>query len=288
MPIALNGSARPLAGFATSATYNTLRDTPHAMDAKIREEIHSVWDELADFGAGRSVPAVGRLMAFLCDRGGAWNATWAGAIQLDGHRDDDPLDGWRVGAMQALHAIAPHPDEGHFKEILRIWDRREIDPSFLLPMRDVGSFRTYSFRKELPAQWFESPFYARHYGDVGTFDAVFVAFPINKDCESHFGFYSRKMFTDEEIALFAYALRGIKWFHRHLMLSQGLLVASSPLTVSERKVLHLLLTDASEKHIAHHVDMTASTVHQYVVRIYRKFGVSSRAGLMSLWLHSGG
>jgi DNA-binding CsgD family transcriptional regulator len=258
------------------------------MDTTTREEIHRAWDELAGFGAGESVQAVAGLMEFLCGRGGAWNATWAGAIRFDGDRDDDPLKGWGVGAVQALHAIPPHPGEGHFKETLRIWDRREIDPSFLLPMRNLGTFRAYCFRKELPEDWFGSAFYERHYASVGTFDAVFVAFPLNEDCESHFGFYSRKTFTDEEIALLAYALRGIKWFHRDLMLSHGLLMASSPLTVAERKVLQLLLTDASEKSIAAQVEMAASTVHQHVVRIYRKFGVSSRAGLMSLWLSRGG
>jgi DNA-binding CsgD family transcriptional regulator len=258
------------------------------MDATIREEIHRAWDELADFGAGESAQAVARLMAFLCGQGGAWNATWAGPVRVDENCAADPLQGWRVGAVQALHAIAPHPDEGHFKDILRIVERREIDPSFLLPLRDVGAFRTYSFRRELPADWFASAFYERHYGSVGIFDAVFVAFPLNEDAESHFGFYSSKTFTDEEIALLAYALRGIKWFHRHLMLSHGLLMASTPLTTAERKVLRLLLTDASEKRIAAQMEMAASTVHQYVVSIYRKFGVSSRAGLMSLWLSRGG
>lgn len=258
------------------------------MDTTIREEIHRAWDELADFGAGKSVQAVARLMAFLCGQGGAWNATWAGPVRVDENYGADPLQGWRVGAVQTLHAIAPHPDEGHFKDILRIFDRREIDPSFLLPLRDVGAFRTYSFRRELPADWFESAFYEHHYGSVGIFDAVFVAFPLNEAAESHFGFYSRKTFTDEEIALLAYALRGIKWFHRDLMLSQGLLMAASPLTVAERRVLQLLLTDASEKRVGQQLGLASSTVHQHVVRIYRKFGVSSRAGLMSLWLSRGG
>jgi DNA-binding CsgD family transcriptional regulator len=253
-----------------------------------REDIHRLWDELADFGVDRSAQAATHLMSFLCERGGAWNATWAGATRLDGGRDDDPLKSWRVGAVQALHAILPHPDEGHFKEILKIWEKREIDPSFLLPMRDVGTFRTYSFRRELPEDWFKSTFYQRHYASVGTFDAVFVAFPLNADCESHFGFYARKRFTDGQIAMFAHALRGIKWFHRNLMLGQGLLMASSPLSATERRVLQLLLTDASEKHFAHQLGLASSTVHQYVVGIYRKFGVRSRAGLTRLWLSGGG
>jgi DNA-binding CsgD family transcriptional regulator len=259
-----------------------------ALDTRLLEEIHRLWDELIDFGADQPTQAVAHLMAFLCDRTNAWNATWAGAIRFDGARGADPLHGWRVGAVQARHPIAPHRGERHFRDILRIWERREIDPSFLLPMRDVGTFRTYSFRRELPAAWFRSPFYERHYGSVGTFDAVFVAFPLNEDCESHFGFYARQTFTDEEIALLGHALRGIKWFHRRLMLSRGLLIASSPLTIAEQRVLSLLLTEATEKQIADRLGLAVSTTHQHVVALFRKFGVGNRAGLMSLWLSRGG
>jgi DNA-binding CsgD family transcriptional regulator len=252
------------------------------------EDVYRLWDDLSDFHVSQSHQAAAHLMARLADRVGAWNATWAGAIRFDGSNAKDALQGWRVGAVQALHPIEPHPDEGHFKEILRVWDRREIDPSFLLPMRGVGSFRTYSFRRELPAEWFEGAFYRQHYGSVGTNDAVFVAFPLNNDCESHFGFYSRRTFADEEIALLAAALRGIKWFHRHLLLSSGLLMGSAPLTPTERRVLQLLLTKATEKEIAQQVEVATSTAHQHVTSIFRKFGVKSRAGLMSLWLNPGG
>ncbi|MEP9380153.1 helix-turn-helix transcriptional regulator [Aquabacter sp. CN5-332] len=253
------------------------------------EDIHCLWDDLSDFQASQPDRACAYLMAQLCGLVEAWNATWAGAIRFDGGDADDPLQGWRVGAVQALRAIEPHPDEGHFKEIRRVWDRREIDPSFLLlPMRGVGTFRTYSFRRELPAEWFESDFYAHHYGSVGTHDAVFVAFPLNDDCESHCGFYSARTFRDEEIALLAYALRGIKWFHRQLLLGSGLLMASTPLTSTECEVLQLLLSKASEKEIARRKGIATSTAHQHVTAIFRKFGVRSRAELMSLWLNSGG
>jgi len=247
------------------------------------DSLHRLWDALADFPVTDSEEATAFLMAALAERIGAWNATWAGAICL-GSRDGDPLAGWRVGAVQALKPVGPLPEEGHFKEILRHWDRREIDPSFLLPMRAVGSFRSYSFRRELDAAWFETPFYHRYYGAAGTHDAAFVAFPLNDDSESHFGFYARRRFTDAEIGELEAALRGIKWFHRRLMLSRGLLVASAPLTPAERRVLAMLLTRASEKEIAHGLEMAASTAHQHVKSIFRKYGVTSRAGLMSLWL----
>ena len=150
-----------------------------------------------------------------------------------------------------------------------------------------GASATYSFRRDMPETWFASPFYARHYGDVGTFDAVFVAFPLNDDCESHFGFYSAKTFTEADIRRLELSLRGIKWFHRQLMLSHGLLMASAPMTATEQRVLHMLLTKASEKEFGRRLDMAPSTAHQHVTRIYRKFGVRSRAELMSLWLGAG-
>jgi DNA-binding CsgD family transcriptional regulator len=256
------------------------------MNAGFREKIHAVWDELSDFEGGNAEDAAARLMALLCNFSSAANATWAGAIRVDAKSGDDPLKGWRVGALQALqrNPASNAAAEAPFEKILEFWEKREIDPSFLLPMRDVGAFRTHSFRRELPPEWFETPFYRRHYGANGIFDAVFIAFPLNEDCESHFGFYSERAFTDEEIALLAYALRGIKWFHRRLVLGHGLLMASSPLTPTERMVLRLLLTDLAEKQIAPQLGMAFSTAHQHIVSIYRKFGVGSRAGLMSLWL----
>lgn len=254
------------------------------MSGTIADRIHRLWDELADFGADRSTQAVTHLLGTLCNWAGAWNATWAGAVRFNAASRDDPLQGWRVGAVQALRPILPHPEEGHFNEILRVWDKREIDPSFLLPLRRVGTFRTYSFRRELPHAWFETDFYEQYYGSVGTFDAVFVAFPLNADCESHFGFYARQRFTDEAIGLLADVLRGLKWFHRNLMLNHGLMMASAPLTAAERRVLPLLLGGDSEALIAQRLGLATSTVHQYVGSIFRKFAVRSRAGLTGIWL----
>ncbi len=250
------------------------------MDPADTEAIHSLWDELSDFAPDQSEAATRRLMTFWAGRDGILNATWAGAVRLtSGERagSEDVMRRWRVAAVRSLRSHIPPPH--------RIWDQPESDPSFDIPLRDLGRFRSYSFRRELPEPWFDSPFYHRHYGDHGIQDAVFVAFPLNQDCESHFGFYADRSLSDAAIARFTYALRGIKWFHRHLMLSHGLTMASSPLTPTEHRVLRLLLTGAPEKRIADQLGLAVSTTHQHVVAIFRKFGVRSRAGLMSLWLN---
>lgn len=255
-------------------------DTP---DPAAQEAIHRLWDELADFEVGRTEAAVHHLKTALCGMVDAWNATWAGAMRLGDGKDGDPLQGWRVTTTRVLHPFEPDP-QGPFEELQERWNEREMDPSFLLPMRGIGAFRTYGHRRDMPAQWFDGPVYQAFCARFGTVDSVWVGFPINADAESHFGFYARHVFTEREIALLAYAIRGIKWFHRQIMLTHGPLIAKAPLTPTERKVLALLLTKAPEKQIADQLGLAASTTHQHVVALFRKFGVRSRAGLMSLWL----
>lgn len=63
----------------------------------------------------------------------------------------------------------------------------------------------------------------------------------------------------------------------------GLLGASVPLTPREREVLAELLRGKSEKRIAVDLELQRSWVHQIVVAIYRKLGVSSRPELLSRW-----
>jgi DNA-binding CsgD family transcriptional regulator len=53
------------------------------------------------------------------------------------------------------------------------------------------------------------------------------------------------------------------------------------LTRREQETLGLLLTDASEKEVAARLGISPHTVHDYVKRLYRKIGVSSRAALMA-------
>ncbi|MGV2980476.1 LuxR C-terminal-related transcriptional regulator [Camelimonas sp. ID_303_24] len=246
------------------------------------DAIHILWDELSDFDANQSAAASDHLMAALSSLTNICNITWAGAVRLpsgERTRSDDVMRRWRVAATRSMHPYIPPPH--------RIYDRPETDISMDIPLRDLGRFRHYTFRHELPADWFSSPFFQAHYGAFGIQDATFVAFPVNQDCESHFGFWSGQPMESADIALVSYALRGIKWFHRRLMLSHGLLLASAPLTPTEQKVLQLLLTAATEKWIAHQCGMAVSTTHQHISAIYRKFGVRSRAGLMSLWLNRG-
>ncbi|THF67291.1 helix-turn-helix transcriptional regulator [Pseudothauera nasutitermitis] len=252
---------------------------------EVQDEIHRLWDEITDFEVSQTDSARQHLQDRLCQMVGAWNSTWGGALRFDTDPVcDDLLQGWRVAVTQVLHPFEAQAENGPFKELQDRWNNRDMDPSFLLPMRNIGKFRTYGHRRDMPAEWFDGPVFHHYSSRFGTMDSVWVGFPLNHDAESHFGFYSRGIFTEQDIALLAYALRGIKWFHRQLMLTSGPLIAKAPLTPTERKVLRLLLTKASEKVIADQLGLAASTTHQHIVSLFRKFSVRSRAELMSLWL----
>nr|WP_285230655.1 helix-turn-helix transcriptional regulator [Stenotrophomonas sp. ISL-67] len=64
------------------------------------------------------------------------------------------------------------------------------------------------------------------------------------------------------------------------------LLGVAHLAPHEKRVLQLLLTEATEKQIAEKLGLAVSTTHSYVTLIFRKFGVRSRAGLMALWLQA--
>ncbi len=249
------------------------------------DSIHTLWDELADFGADRSDEALTHLMNGLCALAEARNISWMGAVRLDASFVGDQAKGWRPRVIRYLHPAlqldaAAHEQTGKL-------ELGDVDETTLRNLAGAGAFRANRLRDLVGSEWFESAYYRAYYKGVGREDAVWVAFPVNKDIESWFGIFrgpDQPPFTEAERDQIAYALRSLKWFHRQLLLSHGLLAAVTPLTPAERRVLHLLLTGLSEKLIAEQLERSYHTTHKSITSIYRKFGVNNRAALMALWL----
>jgi len=57
-----------------------------------------------------------------------------------------------------------------------------------------------------------------------------------------------------------------------------------PLPPRVGQTLELLLAGDSEKQIAAKLKLSPHTVHDYVKRVYRQFGVGTRAELLALWV----
>lgn len=256
-------------------------DTP----ADNTEFIHRLWDELADFDAAHSDEALAFLMEKLCVLAGAWNILWMGAVRLDTTFPSDPIKGWRPRIIRHLHP-SPSLKSRTQAEVEKL-EQGVVDITTIRNVEKAGVFRANRLCDLVDPEWFESPYYHAHYRGLGNSDAIWIAFPVNEDAESWFGIFralDRPPFTEAEREAVAYALRGIKWLHRQLMLSHGVLVAAAMLTPTERTVLHLLLTGLAEKQIAVELERSYYTVHECITTIFRKFGVNNRAALMALWL----
>jgi DNA-binding CsgD family transcriptional regulator len=257
-----------------------------------REAIHHLWDELSDFPVSQAEQALMHLMKGICEMIGAGNAYWLGYIRFEAE-PGDPLKGLRPGlppgANRYLYPSRLNDASSRAQTIK--WNRNQVNEGFLLVACDVGKFRSFRLRKEMRPAYFEEEFYQAFHASRGFHDQCVVIFPVNADYESLFNFQRvgvRKNFTATEEAIAAYALRGIRWFHRQLALSHGLLIAETPLSPAQRQITQLLLTERSEKEIAAEIGKSLRTTHNHITEVFRKFGVQSRAGLMSLWLGAKG
>jgi len=250
-----------------------------------RDAIHDLWDRLADFPVSETDKAQLYLMQTIAGFIGAGNSYWLGSIRLHSAAPDDPLKGFRPRANRYLHPAPIH--EEAFRGQAARWNRGDPNEGNARAVRDAGVFRSFRLRAVMRPGWFNEEFYQTFHASRGFHDQCFVCFPVHEDYESLFAFQRvgvKKNFTRADEALAAYALRGIKWFHRQLALSYGLLIAEEPLTPTQRRVTQLLLTERSEKLIACEIGKSPNTTHKYITEIFRKFGVNSRAALMAVWL----
>ena len=253
-----------------------------------RDAIHRLWDSVSDFPVSQVEQALMHLMKGISEMIDAGNAYWLGYVRFNAE-PGDPLKGLRPGlapgANRYLYPAPAHAETSRMQTVQ--WNRKQVNEGYLRAARDVGQFRSFRLRKEMRPEYFEDAFYQTFHASRGIHDQCVVFFPVNQDYESMFNFLRvgvTKDFTAEEEAIAAYALRGIKDFHRQLALSYGLLIAERPLSDIQRQVTSLLLTDRNEKQIADEIAKPISATHKHVTEIFRKFGVNSRAGLMSLWL----
>jgi len=256
-----------------------------AMTETGQQAIHRLWDELADFPVSETDRAQLYLMESIARMIGAGNSYWLGAVRLHSTAPEDPLKGFRPRANRYLFP-APIHDEAYRGQAAR-WNRSEANEGNARAARDAGIFRSFRLRDVMRPAWFEEEFYQAFHASRGFHDQCFVIFPVHEDYESLFSFQRvgvKKDFTAGEEALARYALRGIKWFHRQLALSHGLLIAEAPLSPTQRQITQLLLTERSEKLIAEQIGKSPAMTHKYITEIFRKFGVNSRAGLMAVWL----
>ncbi len=248
------------------------------------EQIFGLWDALANFAVGDGDAAIDHLLSALCRLVGAQNALWSVVVRLPSSADD-ALGGWRPRMVHLLKPLPPVASSVQ-EQFDTLWSP-SVDISQILAVSGDEPFRIRLLFEALPADWFEGPHYKRHYLAVGHRDSISMRCAINEDVRVHIFLFRNSnvpLFAPADKDSFGLALRGLRWFYRQQLLSHGLLVADTPLTGTERRVLLELLDGKTEKSAATALRQSPHTTHIHVKSLYAKFGVHNRAELTSLWL----
>jgi len=251
------------------------------------QRVYQLWDELAAYPSSDIDRAWRHLAQSLADWIGAKSAFWVGTVRLEhGERAArDFMLGWRTKAVEFLHP--PTEKEATAAKAQLTGDLKDPGLCSIASMRGSGVFRVHRLRDGFVD--FEAlcrtEYYRTRYLDLGVDDQLWVGSPISPETEGYFVF-SREgsHFSEADAELVGMTVRPLNWFHRQMFYSHGLLVAQEPLTPTQREVLHLLLSDKSEKQIAAEMGQSYHTTHRHVTEIFRKYDVKSRAGLMAIWL----
>lgn len=121
---------------------------------------------------------------------------------------------------------------------------------------------------------------------IGTTERLTSAFAVDPQVEVYLGFLRRgtTRFTERDRRGSHTLHTGLGELWRRLVMSYGLLEHQTMLAPRERETLLLLLEGLAEHDIAETLGLSVGTVHQYVVSVFRSFGVSSRPELTSAWM----
>ncbi|HEY0722316.1 MAG TPA: LuxR C-terminal-related transcriptional regulator [Gammaproteobacteria bacterium] len=258
------------------------------------EKIFQLWDELSDHASSDSDVALNHCMRSLSGLVGARNAFWVGAVRLvkDNEQEPDLLHGWRIRGIRMMDQA--YQDTIRMRAAMQVKMIPDPGATNIALVAGTGKFRAYRLHAGTLvadlAAFKQTDHYDFYYAKPGISDRLWVAFPVSSEAESFIVFdrYGADgHFNDSDLEVVAFALRGIKWFHRQLLLSHGLGICVESLTPAERKVKQGLLSGATEKEIGQQLSLTPGSVHQYAMRIYRKFGVKGRTEFMALWLAGG-
>ncbi len=253
------------------------------------ERVFQLWDELAAFPAAETDSAWRHLAQAIGNWIGADTVFWVGTVRfLTGDQAArDVMHGWRIKVVTLLHP----PTEQERLAAQRALGNRQQDPGLttIAAVRGSGAFRVHRLHDGFVdlEKLRETAYYRAHYETFGIDDQLWVASPVSPETESYFVFNRLRTparFSEADAELAGFVLRGLGWFLRQMFHSHGLLVAREPLTPTQREVLQMLLSDKSEKEIAAELGQSFHTTHTHVKEIYRKYNVTSRAGLMAVWL----
>lgn len=264
-----------------------LGDEDSAIEPDDWQRVATFWREQNERPRHRPLAMIEDLFNDLC---GLINADDAFAVIAARTHDNpkcspDPLDGWRV-----VEAIIYRSNEKG-RAIARRWSKTYEAYASDIPTRELtrraGAHRACLLGDLLgETPWGEHTAYEQIMSELGVHDRLVGAHTVSPARELYIGLDRMEgtpRFSARERDMLLVIMEGLGFVARRLLSTFGWMPDQEPLTPRERDMLHHLLDGLSEKEAAAEMGITAASGHQYVVSIYRKLGVNSRAQLLGLW-----
>lgn len=210
------------------------------------------------------------------------------AERLSEFDPDDLLSGWR--ATHVIHNPTPRMEEID-TAYAENWSKKAENYAFdeYTQALTASSGRRRTFLREDvlgDRPWSECG--AREILAVyGVHDRMVSGYPLTPGVEVYFGLdrVEKRAFDRRERDILHETVHGLGPLSMRLALSYGLLNRQMKFAPRERETLLNLLDGLTEKEIAQVMGLTTRSAHQYVTKVFRKFGVSSRAQLMAFWIN---
>lgn len=252
------------------------------------DAVCDLWSDLSEFPASRPGRALEHGMERLAHIVGACNVSWMAATRDPEARPEDPMQGWSGADIVVLH----DGDEflGRQEAILKHYRTEVVDPQSAAMIRRTGTTRAV-LRAALvdDTTWEGSWLYREVLQPLRIEDRLVGSFPVSPTAESYFALdraSGDSPFDERARDVLRLFLAGCPHFHVEQLRVRGLLDGTKCLSPRERSVLKLLLTEMTEREMADALSLSYHTIHEYVISVYRKFGVHSRAELTARWLRS--
>lgn len=215
-----------------------------------------------------------------------WLAGYAGEFGQKGWKAD-LLNGWKI--VDVVHP--PKSDiepKAAYNEYFEFAKMHGVSAMAEKALATVGETRVIHFDNDLWNDLKQSPEKGAFYEKFKIGPRMLGVYNLGHQAESYIlidRIPDSAPFTQEDKADLYCALAEFPRVHFWLFLERGLLPpAEKPITPRLQEILRLLQQNLSEQEIADTLELSAGTVHGYVMNIYKNYDVNGRAELMSLWL----
>lgn len=241
------------------------------------------WARLASLSLARPVEAMQVLLQCAEDHLRADGGVVVIAARDPDSRDNPAsIEGWVPAGIVRSYDTEPSPRE--YRNFVK--NQLATDEWIVGTMRDVGTHRAFIRRDILGDRpWSSCPssfLLAVH----GVDDRMVGHHALNENLEVTICLDRKgpNSWTEQDRDWLLDLVVGLGPFTARLAMSYGLLRSQQALSPRERETLLHLLDGEPEALIADEMELAHSTVHQYVMSIFRKWDVNSRAELMAKWM----